>query len=85
MRFLEVIGIEQVGGMLFYANMDGIEMPITADDYDTLDASMRDGDVWIYDAQEEQLIKYGTQLDLFNKRVEGVDLIKCLTNDKGER
>ena len=67
MRHLMVNGTRQIGGILFYVTVDGTDMAVSERMYDKVGSSLRQGDVWIYDTHSKQLIKYGTQLSLFEQ------------------
>ena len=75
MRFLQVTGVKQVGGILFYVTTDGADMQVSERMFDKVGNSLRQGDVWIYDQQTKQIIKYGAQLNLFEQRVIDEEII----------
>ena len=75
MRFLQVTGVSQEAGILFYVTVDGVDMQVSERLFDKVDNSLRQGDVWIYDQQTEQIIKYGAQLNLFEQRVLDEEII----------
>lgn len=75
MRFLQVTGVRQVAGILFYVTVDGVDMQVSERLFDKVDNSLRQGDVWIYDKQAKQIIKYGAQLNLFEERVMDEEII----------
>ena len=75
MRFLQVTGVRQEAGILFYVTVDGVDMQVSEQLFDKVDNSLRQGDVWIYDQQTKQIIKYGAQLNLFEQRVIDEEII----------
>lgn len=65
MNHKRIIGTTQKTETSYFINTGDQEVEVPASVYFEVMESLENGDVWIYSAQENKVIKYGTQLKLF--------------------